>query len=47
MLTLHLPLGPTALGWAVTSAITIGAAVPAVWSLSRKHPRELLGVVRG
>lgn len=46
-LTLSVPIGPTAAGWMITALITLGAAGPAVWSLSRRHPRELLGVVRG
>lgn len=47
VLSVRLPLGPTAAGWAATAAITIGAAVPAVMALSRRHPRELLGALRG
>lgn len=47
VLTVRVPIGPTAVGWLITGAITLGAAGPAVWALSRKHPRELLGVVRG
>ncbi len=46
-LTLNVPLGPTAMGWVITGLITLGAAGPSIWSLSRKHPRQLLGVVRG
>ncbi|MFN7019702.1 MAG: FtsX-like permease family protein [Phycisphaerales bacterium] len=46
-LSLAVPVGPTLAGWAMTALITLGSAGPAVWALSRKHPRELLGVVRG
>jgi putative ABC transport system permease protein len=47
LLNLHVPLGPTAAGWVVTTIITLGAAVPTAWALSRRKPRELLGAVRG
>jgi len=47
VLTLRIPLGPTAAGWATVLLITLAAAAPAVIALSRKHPRELLGAVRG
>lgn len=39
--------GPTAIGWGILTAITLGAALPAVLALNRKLPRELLGAVRG
>ena len=41
------PLWPTLAGCAVVFIITLGAATPAILSLNRKHPRELLGAVRG
>lgn len=47
LLTVRIPLGPTAAGWATVLLVTIGAATPAVFALSRKQPRELLGAVRG
>ncbi|CAG0967030.1 Macrolide export ATP-binding/permease protein MacB [Phycisphaerales bacterium] len=48
-LDLHLrpPPGPLAIGWAITIAMTLLAAAPAVVALARKQPRELLGAVRG
>lgn len=48
-LDLHLrpPPGPLAIGWAITIAMTLLAAAPAVVALARKLPRELLGAVRG
>lgn len=47
LLTLHVPVGPTLAGWVVTAIITLGAAGPTAWALSRRRPRELLGAVRG
>jgi putative ABC transport system permease protein len=47
VLTLRVPVGATAAGWAILTAITLGAAGPAVWALARKHPRELLAAVKG
>jgi putative ABC transport system permease protein len=47
LLHLNVPVGPTAAGWVMTTLITLGAAGPTVWALSRKHPRELLGAVKG
>lgn len=47
LLHMSVPVGPTAAGWAMTTAITLGAAGPTVWMLARKRPRELLGAVRG
>jgi putative ABC transport system permease protein len=47
LLTLKIPIAPTAMGWGVVILITLGAAAPAIWKLSGKRPRELLGVVRG
>lgn len=47
LLKVRIPLGPTAAGWATVTIITLGAALPAVLSLNRRRPRELLGAVRG
>lgn len=47
VLSLRIPIGPTAAGWATVIAITLAAAAPAVIALARKQPRELLGAVRG
>ena len=47
LLTMRIPIGPTAAGWLITLLITLGAAGPTAWALARKHPRELLGAVRG
>lgn len=47
LLKLRLPVVPTALGWLTVIAITLGAAYPAIWALSRREPRELLGAVKG
>jgi putative ABC transport system permease protein len=47
VLHMNLPLGPTAAGWLLTFAITLGAAGPTVWALARRHPRELLSAVKG
>jgi putative ABC transport system permease protein len=47
VLKLRVPLGPTAAGWATVLVNTLAAASPAVISLARKQPRELLGAVRG
>jgi putative ABC transport system permease protein len=41
------PVGPTLLGCAVVTIITLGAAAPAVIGLNRKRVRELLGAVKG
>lgn len=47
VLNLSVPVAPTLAGWVVTAVITLGAAGPTVWALSRRRPRELLGAVRG
>lgn len=47
LLNLHVPIGPTMAGWVATTIITLGAAGPTAWALSRRKPRELLGAVRG
>lgn len=47
LLSVRIPIGPTAAGWAAVLLITLGAAAPAVLALSRRRPRELLGAVRG
>lgn len=41
------PIGPIAIGWGVLTLFTILASIPAVWRLSRKRPRELLGAMKG
>lgn len=46
-LKLRPPPTPILAGWGITLAMTLGAAAPAVWSLTRKKPRELLAAVRG
>ena len=46
-LKLRVPLDATALGWGMLTIITVGAAVPAILSVNRAKPRELLGGVRG
>jgi len=46
-LTVKPPIGPIALGWLFVAAVTILAAVPAVISLARLRPRELLGAMKG
>lgn len=47
LLSLRIPLAPTAAGWVIVILITLGASAPAVLALSRRKPRELLGVVKG
>jgi putative ABC transport system permease protein len=47
LLNVNIPIGPTLAGWATVILITLGAAVPAVWALTRQQPRELLAAVRG
>jgi len=47
LLNTSVPWLELALGWAAVVTITVGAAVPAVIRLARKHPRELLAAVRG
>lgn len=47
VLTLRPPPTPILIGCAVTMVMTLGAAAPAVWRLSRRGPRELLGSIRG
>ncbi len=44
---LHPPPLPIAACWAITIALTLLAAAPAVLRLARRQPRELLGAVRG
>jgi len=46
-LTTQVPWGALAGGWAALTLITLLAACPAAWSLSRKHPRELLAATKG
>jgi hypothetical protein len=46
-MTTRLPLGATALGWGMLTAITVGAALPAIVGVNRARVRELLGAVRG
>lgn len=46
-MTLRPPPLPIAACWAATIVLTLAAAAPAAWRLSRKGPRELLGAVRG
>ncbi len=41
------PPGPIAVGWGAIFALSILAAAPAIISLGRARPRELLGAVRG
>ncbi len=47
VLTLSIPLDATLMGWGILTAITLGAAMPAILNLNRAKPRELLGAVRG
>lgn len=47
VLNVRVPVWPTAVGWLVLTLITLGAAGPAVWRLSRKQPRELLAAMKG
>lgn len=46
-LTLHPPWIAIACGWGFVVLMTLGAAAPAVVSLGRKTPRELLGAMKG
>lgn len=46
-LALKPPVVAIALGWLTLLVIAVGAAAPAVISLAKKQPRELLGAVRG
>ncbi|MFA6044065.1 MAG: FtsX-like permease family protein [Phycisphaerales bacterium] len=46
-LTVHPPWDALSLGWGITLVMTLGAAGPAVWWLTRQNARELLGAVRG
>ena len=46
-LSLRPPLGPLALSWVVTMVLTLLAAAPAVLSLARRRPLELLGARGG
>lgn len=46
-LSIHLPWDALSLGWGATLLMTLGAAGPAVWWLTRQNARELLGAVRG
>lgn len=46
-LTVHPPWDALGLGWGITLLVTLGAAGPAVWWLTRRNARELLGAVRG
>lgn len=41
------PLWPTLAGCLAVTLITLAAAAPAILSLNRKHPRELLGAMKG
>ena len=47
VLRLALPPLPIAAGWLTVTLITLGAAWPAIWSLGRRQPRELLAAVKG
>lgn len=47
VLSVRIPLDATLMGWAILTTITIGAAMPAILSVNRAKPRELLGAVRG
>lgn len=46
-LSIHPPWDALSLGWAMTLVMTLGAAGPAVWWLTRQNARELLGALRG
>jgi len=46
-LSIRIPAVPTAAGWVTVTVITLGAAAPAAWRLSRRKPRELLGAMKG
>ncbi len=41
------PWGPIAFAWSITISLTLAAAIPAIWRLNRKGPRELLSATRG
>lgn len=45
--SVHPPWDALAIGWGITLLLTLGAAYPAVWWLTRQRPRELLSAVRG
>ncbi|MEX2220082.1 MAG: ABC transporter permease [Phycisphaerales bacterium] len=51
LLGLELKLRPPPLaiaaGWGIVIVLALAAAGPAIWRLSRREPRELLGAVRG
>lgn len=46
-LTFRPPWRAIAASWAVVMLMTVGAAAPAVWSLSRKKVRDLVGAMKG
>jgi putative ABC transport system permease protein len=41
------PWGAVTVGWGIVLVVTVGAALPAVLSLGRRRPRELLAATRG
>lgn len=41
------PIAAIAAGCAAVLILTLGAAAPALWSLAKRRPRELLGALRG
>lgn len=41
------PLEPISIGWVIVIILTVLAAIPAIWSLNRKRPRELLAAISG
>lgn len=45
--TFRPPIGAIAAGCGAVLALTLAAAAPALWSLARRRPRELLGALRG
>ncbi|MBC7834042.1 MAG: hypothetical protein H7Y88_02950 [Phycisphaerales bacterium] len=47
LLTVKVPWGAVAAGWATVIVITLAAAGPAVARLARREPRELLGSMKG
>jgi putative ABC transport system permease protein len=47
VLSISVPIDATLMGWGILTAITIGSALPAILSVNRAKPRELLGAVRG
>ena len=47
ILTIRPPLTPIAIGCACVLVITLLAAWPTAWKLTRKEPRELLASVKG